>query len=57
MELRDIVFDAFGKYLIDPTNIGYLRIRLSERAPETEQEEVGMKSQCFSFKSVIDYRG
>ena len=38
-----------GKYLvIDPTNIGYLRIRLSERAPETEQEEeVGMKSQCF----------
>ncbi|MEF4794063.1 AAA family ATPase [Escherichia coli] len=52
MELRDIVFDAFGKYLvIDPTNIGYLRIRLSERAPETEQEERGWDEKSVLFHS------
>ncbi|WNY84218.1 ATP-binding protein [Cronobacter dublinensis] len=41
-KLRHIVFDAFGKHLvIDPTNIGSLRIRLSDRAPDTESEERG----------------
>lgn len=41
-EIRRIVHDAFGQYLvIDPTNIGYLRLRLSPRPPVDEREEKG----------------
>lgn len=51
-ELRNIVYDAFGKYLvIDPTNIGSLRIRLSERAPDTENEERGWDENAVLFHS------
>lgn len=51
-ELRNIVLDAFGKHIvIDPTNIGSLRIRLSDRAPETEQEERGWDEKSVLFHS------
>ena len=53
--LRKIVHDAFGKHLvIDPTNIGELRFRLSPRAPVDEREEKGWDSraQIFHEKSM-----
>ena len=48
--LREIVHDAFGKYLVvDPTNIGELRFRLSSRAPVDEREEKGWDSRAQTF--------
>lgn len=49
-EVRRIVFDAFGKYLvIDPTNMGQLRLRLSDRAPVDEREEKGWDEAARKF--------
>lgn len=51
-ELRNIVFDAFGEYLtIDPTNGGQLRLRLSQRAPASLNEEQGLTSEARAFHS------
>lgn len=51
-ELRDIVFDAFGEYLtIDPTNAGQLRLRLSQRAPSSLNEEQGLTLEARTFHS------
>ena len=48
--LRKTVYDAFGKYLVvDPTNIGELRFRLSARAPQDEAEEKGWDSRAQKF--------
>lgn len=50
MEVRRIVFDAFGEhFVVDPTNLGSLRIRLSSSAPATEIEEVGIHSDARQF--------
>lgn len=49
-EVRRIVHDAFGKhFVIDPTNIGLLRIRLSPRAPIDEREEKDGKKPQWHF--------
>jgi hypothetical protein len=41
-EIRRIVADAFGTFfVIDPANLGQLRIRLSGRAPDNDLEERG----------------
>jgi ABC-type cobalamin/Fe3+-siderophores transport system ATPase subunit len=49
-ELRRIVFEAFGKYyVIDPTNIGQLRVRLSDTEPTSEREEKGWENEAISF--------
>lgn len=49
-ELRRIVFEAFGKYyVIDPTNIGHLRVRLSDREPSSEREEKGWENEAINF--------
>lgn len=51
-ELREIVFDAFGEYLtIDPTNGGQLRLRLSQRAPTSLNEEQGLTLESRNFHS------
>ncbi len=48
--VRNIIFDAFGKYyVIDPTNIGKLRVRLSDRAPHSEREEKGWENESINF--------
>lgn len=53
IEVRRIVFEAFGKYLvIDPTNIGYFRLRLSPRAPVDDREEQGWDEISRSFHSA-----
>jgi ABC-type cobalamin/Fe3+-siderophores transport system ATPase subunit len=50
--VRRIVFEAFGMYLvIDPTNLGQLRLRLSKRPPESIIEEIGIHDQAQKFHS------
>ncbi|GLU44697.1 ATP-dependent nuclease [Allomuricauda sp. NBRC 101325] len=55
-EVRRIVHEAFGKYyVVDPTNIGKLRVRLSDRAPVSEREEKGWESESINFhKNAIE---
>jgi len=55
-EVRRIIYDAFKKYyVIDPTNIGKLRVRLSDREPNSEREEKGWESESVEFhKSAIE---
>lgn len=55
-ELRRIVYDAFGKYyVIDPTNMGYLRVRLSDTEPVNERQEKGWEKDSVEFhgKAVL----
>ena len=49
-QVRRIIHDAFGLYfVIDPTNIGQLRIKLSLREPTTRQEEQGWDEASREF--------
>lgn len=49
-ELRRIIYEAFDKYyVIDPTNIGKLRVRLSDTKPRTEREEKGWENESIEF--------
>jgi energy-coupling factor transporter ATP-binding protein EcfA2 len=49
-QVRRIVYEAFDKYfVIDPTNVGQLRIRLSEREPSDEREEKGWEQRSIDF--------
>lgn len=51
-ELRRIIHDAFGVYLvIDPTNLGRLRLRLSPTTPATEFDERGIHEEAVQFHS------
>lgn len=57
-EVRRIVLDAFGRhFVLDPTNLGQLRIRLSDRAPRDDMEERGIHADAVRFHAaaqVID---
>jgi AAA domain, putative AbiEii toxin, Type IV TA system len=49
-EVRRILYDAFGLYfVIDPTLLGQLRIRMSAREPKDEIEERGFHNAAVSF--------
>ncbi|RZK33240.1 MAG: ATP-binding protein, partial [Hymenobacter sp.] len=49
-KIRNIVFDAFGRYfVIDPTNPGHLRVRLTDRLPITEAEERNWDSKDVAY--------
>lgn len=49
-EVRRIVNEAFGShFVIDPTSLGQLRIRLSRRAPESDLEERGIHAEAVQF--------
>jgi len=51
-ELRRIIFEAFNKYfVIDPTNIGHLRVRLSDVPPQYDGEERGWDEESVKFHS------
>lgn len=51
-EVRRIIYDAFGShFVIDPTNLGNLRIRLSSRAPASPLEERGIHEEAVFFHS------
>lgn len=48
--VRSIINNAFGRYLVvDPTNLGYLRYRLSKTAPQNVVEECGIHIQAVQF--------
>jgi len=52
-EVRRIVFEAFGRsFVLDPTNLGQLRIRLSERAPRDDMEERGIHADAVRFHAA-----
>ncbi|HEY4215108.1 MAG TPA: AAA family ATPase [Steroidobacteraceae bacterium] len=57
-EVRRIVAEAFGSYfVIDPTHLGQLRIRLSDRAPASDLEERGIHAEAVKFHAdslVVD---
>lgn len=49
-EVRRIVFEAFDRhFVLDPTNLGQLRIRLSDRAPRDDMEERGIHADALRF--------
>ncbi|WP_454254462.1 ATP-dependent nuclease [Pseudomonas sp. Marseille-Q8238] len=51
-EVRRIVHDAFGMYfVIDPTDLGQLKVRLSEAAPKNDMEERGVHAEAVDFHS------
>ena len=52
-EVRRIVFEAFGThFVIDPTNLGSLRVRLASRAPRDEMEERGLHDDALRFHAA-----
>ncbi|MCT4236445.1 ATP-binding protein [Elizabethkingia anophelis] len=49
-KVRKIVFDAVGRYfVIDPTYLGQLRVKLSDNEPKSEQEERGLGEESIKF--------
>jgi ABC-type cobalamin/Fe3+-siderophores transport system ATPase subunit len=51
--VRRIVEEAFGAYfVIDPTELGRLRIRLSSRPPTSELEEKGIHEAAVNFHAA-----
>jgi predicted ATPase len=58
-EVRRIGLDAFGThFVIDPTNLGQLRLRFSNRAPIDRMEERGIHEAAVAFHAaakLIDY--
>ncbi|BAZ39655.1 hypothetical protein NIES4101_56090 [Calothrix sp. NIES-4101] len=51
-KVRRIIYDAFGLHLVvDPTNLGQLRLRLSSRPPATDIEERGIHEDALKFHS------
>jgi hypothetical protein len=50
MEIRRITKEAFGlSFVVDPTNLGKFRIRLSSRPPDSELEERGIHAAAIAF--------
>ena len=53
--VRDVLFDAFGEYfVIDPTNLGHLRIRMSRSAPPRPEVERGIDKKAVEFHAAAD---
>lgn len=53
LEVRRILAEAFGYYFIlDLTNLGKIRIRLSARAPRDEQEELNVNPESVKFQGA-----
>jgi hypothetical protein len=51
-EVRRIIYEAFGSYfVIDPTQLGSFRIRLSSRPPADEMEELNIHPAGVAFHS------
>lgn len=49
-EVRRIVYDAFGlHFVLDPTDLGHLRIRLANRAPRDDLQERGIHEDAVRF--------
>jgi len=49
-ELRGVIYDALKTYFVlDPTRVGHVRIRLSDRAPVSMIEEKGIHAESVAF--------
>ncbi len=57
-EVRRIIYESFKKYfVVDPTNLGLLRIRLSDIPPKSETQERGLDEESVDFHNkAIDIR-
>jgi len=54
--IRRIIYEAFGRYfVVDPTNLGHLRIRLSDKAPESTIEEIGIHPEAVKFHAAAQH--
>lgn len=52
-EVRRMVSEAFGTYfVIDPTHLGQLRIRLANRPPREDMEERGIHADAVQFHAA-----
>lgn len=52
-EVRRIVSEAFGSYfVIDPTSLGQLRIRLSPQPPVNDMQERGIHAEAVQFHAA-----
>lgn len=52
-EVRRIVSEAFGRFFVlDPTQLGQLRVRLSERPPRDDMEERGIHADAVRFHAA-----
>ncbi len=50
--MREITYEAFGEYFVlDPTNIGQLRIRFADRPPEDSSEEQNWDDRTRAYHS------
>ncbi|HEY9711252.1 MAG TPA: AAA family ATPase, partial [Oculatellaceae cyanobacterium] len=51
-QVRRMIHDAFELYfVIDPTNLGHLRLRLSSQPPQVDMEERGIHDEALRFHS------
>lgn len=51
-KVRRIIHEAFGlHFVVDPTHLGHLRLRLSSRPPSTDIEERGIHDEALQFHS------
>jgi predicted ATPase len=54
-EVRRIVLEALGRnFVLDPTHLGQLRIRLSDRPPRDDMEERGIHADAVRFHSAAE---
>ncbi len=53
MKVRDFVYDAFNLYfVVDPTNLGNLRIKLSDKKPTGDEQSLNEKAREFYTAST-----
>lgn len=56
--IRRIIYEAIGRYfVIDPTNLGQLRIRLSDKEPQNTIEEIGIHTEAVKFHNAAQRIG
>lgn len=50
---RALIYEAFGMYfVVDPTNLGYLRIRLSQEEPTPDEQSLNLNARAFHRKAI-----
>ncbi len=52
-KVRNLVSDAFGlNFVIDPTHLGHLRIRLSDKEPLADEQSLNTEAREFHSKAI-----
>lgn len=53
LSVRSLVKDAFGlEFVIDPTNLGQLRIRLSQKTPMNDEQSLNIEARQYFRESI-----